>query len=108
MRSYSIMLATLAAAAVASCGSDNTENLSANVQALDADIQNVMADESTDANAGAPIESAMPVPGANVQEKEVYRDREPPRPAPQPKPKAEPPADPHAGHDMGNMANMQH
>ena len=108
MRFFSVMLATALATPLASCGSENAENLSANVEAGDVDVQNVMPAEPADANAAAPApaaEGAMPVPGSNVQEKQVFRDREPPRPAPQPEPKEEP-EDPHAGHDMNNMANM--
>ena len=108
MRFLSLVFATALAMPLASCGSESAENLSANVQAEDVNVQNVMPAEPADANAAAPApagESAMPVPGSNVQEKQVFRDREPPRPAPRSEPKEDPPVDPHAGHDMNNMSH---
>ena len=105
-----ILFVAVSAALVGGCGSESAENLSANVQAGDDNLQNVMPSEPADANAAAPdpaAESAMPVPGSNVQEKQVFRDRESPRPPRRPEPAVEPeePADPHAGHDMNNMAH---
>jgi hypothetical protein len=106
-----LIVAVSAAALVAGCGSEGAENLSANVQAGDVNAQNVLRAEPADANAAAPdpaaVESGMPVPGSNVQEKQVFRERESPRPPRRPEPAAEPeePADPHAGHDMNNMAH---
>ena len=107
MRFLSLAFATVLATPLASCGSESAENLSANVQAGDVNVQNVMPAEPADANAAAPAtaaESAMPVPGSNVQEKQVFHDREPPRPAPRSEPK-DPSVDPHAGHDMNNMSH---
>ena len=107
MRLFPIILATALAASLASCGSESADNLSANVQAGDDNFQNDMPAEPADANAAAPVpatESAMPVPGSNVQEKQVFRDRESPRPPRRPEPAVEP-EDPHAGHDMNDMSH---
>lgn len=112
MRFFSIISATAVATALASCGSESAENVSANVEAQEVNVQNAMPAEPAEAIADAPApaaESAMPVPGSNVQEKQVFRDREPRRPPQQPEPKEEPkeepPVDPHAGHDMNNMSH---
>ncbi len=109
MRFFSVISVLVLVTPLASCGSESAENLQANVEAGDVNLQNVMPAEPADANVDAPApaaENAMPVPGSNVQEKQVFRHREPARPAPRPEPKEEPPVDPHAGHDMGNLANM--
>ena len=100
MKYPSIMLVTASAAALTACGMQGSENIAANVQAANANAENRA--EPVPANGAAPEaapSSAMPVPGSNVEEMIVH-------PAPPPPPPT--PADPHAGHDMGNMANMQH
>ena len=109
MKAY-LILALSTAAFVAGCGSEGADNVSANVQAEDANAQDAVPADAADGNAAAPdpaAESAMPVPGSNVQEKQAFRERESPRPPRRPAPPEEPeePADPHAGHDMNNMAH---
>lgn len=104
MKQVSLIIASVAAPALVSCGSQTSDNLSANTQAIEnAVLENVAADAANVAAEAPAIEpTAVPKP----KQAERRPDREP---APRPKTIVDPPpVDPHAGHDMGNMANMQH
>ena len=60
-------------------------------------------------NAAAEPEPSAPAPAERNAVEPPRKATPTPRPErPAPRPKAPPPVDPHAGHDMGNMANMSH
>lgn len=99
------ILATTAALSLAACSSEQSSN---NIVVPANDLEAVTNDQSAAppvpsdviANETTPPQAETAAPQAKAE-----RAPEPRRaPAPRPAPKAEP--DPHAGHDMGNMANM--
>ena len=69
-----------------------------------AELERMLGGEAAPA-AAAP--QAGPAEGS-VAERADPRAAERPRERPAPRPQAPAPANPHAGHDMGNMANMSH
>ena len=74
-------------------------------------LENVTAAEPTDANAAAvapPADAAAPAGEPPAAAERPAPKAAPAAPAPRPKTQPEPEPDPHAGHDMANMANMQH
>ena len=98
MKHAPLIIALVAAPVLVSCGSQSSENVSANVEA----IENVTLDNVMNQIENDSAEAPAAEPGTPEEPKQA-------EPASRPKAKAPPPpADPHAGHDMGNMANMQH
>ena len=104
-----LIIALVAAPVLVSCGSQSSENVSANVEAIEnVTLDNLMNQIEND-SAEAP--AAEPGTPEELKQAEPAPRPQPDRAPPPPRPKAKappPPVDPHAGHDMGNMANMQH
>lgn len=104
------ILAASATLALAACSTDQPSN---NVVVNEAEpMMNVLDDANNTATApDASPPAAAPPAGApdETRSEKAEASAAPPRSTPpaRPRPKAEP-VDPHAGHDMGNMANMSH
>lgn len=101
------ILASTAALALAACSAEQPAN---NVTVTANDLGAVANDQVPslpEPPTAAANETSPPRPDAATPPAKAEPAREPRRaPAPpRPAPKAEP-VDPHAGHDMGNMANM--
>jgi hypothetical protein len=101
------ILATAAALSLAACSSGQSPN---NVAVPANDLEAVANDQSAAppappeavTNETAPPQAATAAPQAKAERApEPRRAPAPPRPVPK-----QEPVDPHAGHDMGNMANM--
>jgi len=104
------ILAASATLALAACSTEQSVN---NVVVNEAEpVANVFDDANNIATApeASPPAAAPPtVAPDETRPEKAEAPAVPPRPTPpaRPRPKAEP-VDPHAGHDMGNMANMSH
>lgn len=104
-RMMTFLTAVVALPALAACGGN------AGNQASTADLNNLVTADQNQlptvnevGNVAAEPEPSAPVTRNSVEP--AQRTSPAPRPErPAPRPKAEP-VDPHAGHDMGNMANM--
>ena len=109
-----LLVGILAAISVTACNGEGT-NEAAEMNNLIEPVENAVlnaaenavetVDNTMEPSAGLePAEESRPATADRTPRAENPRTKQPP--ARQPQPKAEP--DPHAGHDMGNMANMQH
>lgn len=107
-------LSLMTAALLAGCGGETNDNILSNnaSEMTGNEVGNVVLNASApDANLQSgitqtPIQNEtvapLPPPSASNRIGEPPPARRPSVPPPQPEP------DPHAGHDMGNMANMHH
>ena len=116
MKQYLVF--ALAAALLAGCGAQPQGNEAVEADNLLEPVENLVSNTADDATAapgneapqaagtpGTSAPAAVPPapPGSTAPPPPAAGKRPSTRP---PQPQAEP--DPHAGHDMGNMANMQH
>jgi hypothetical protein len=107
----------LAAGVLAACGGDDAANEAVNLGNFAVPPGNAVSNASVDSPAAPPAAAPAakgvtaaqpappsPTPPASTAPAEAPAAKRPAAPPPQPR--HEP--DPHAGHDMSNMANMQH
>ena len=110
-----LMMAIMALAsfpALAACGDRGDDNITAEeINRLGPVEENVIAEPGNQLPIVNEVNNIAPVPEASAPAeppRKASPTPRPERPAPRPKAPPPPPVDPHAGHDMGNMANMSH
>lgn len=109
---FAVLLATASACNQAPDGNQAAEGM--NVQPASNEAQpanDVLQDggefaatPEPETNSDAPAQPARTMPSESLPEARIDGARRAPPKAPRPQPEP----DPHAGHDMGNMANMSH